>query len=374
MNILKNKYFLLGNLAFILIIIPVTLFIIRNQTSTRGSAAPTTTLSFNPPSLQTDQCSNVTSNLVLNPGQNVVATVKLQLSWDATKFNVEFTPNTQTFPQVLSGPEISNGSLKATLTVGADVTKAVTTTSTVGTLVIKPLAPTNGTPTQISIDTTGTEVRSLADGEGENVFNAAGSSPLQIAITAATCTGTTTPSPTVPVGTTPTPTPTTAVPTTTPTNLSPICSSLASSTASGSAPVSLTFTAVGNDPDGTIQKATFNFGDGTVQDVTTGMGTAQVTTELAHTFTSGGTFVPSVTFTDNSGAISNSCTSTIALTGGSSSDGSGSSGTGGDSATTPTTAPQPSQAIDSPGGVGTTLTVIGGIILTVVAGLFFLAL
>lgn len=373
MNILKNKYFLLGNLAFILIIIPVTLFIIRNQTSTRGSAAPTTTLSFNPPSLQTDQCSDVTSNLVVNPGQNVVATVKLQLSWDATKFNVEFTPNTQTFPQVLSGPEITNGTLKATLTVGADVTKAVTSTATVGNLVIKPLAPTNGTPAQISIDTAGTEVRSLADGEGENVFNAAGSSPLQVAITAATCGGSTTPAPS-PTG--PTPTPTTSAPTPTPiANISPVCASLISTTASGSAPVALTFTATGNDPDGTIQKATFNFGDGTVQDVTTGMGTAQVTTELAHTFTAGGNFSPSVTFTDNNGAISNSCTSTIALAGdGSSGGGSGESGTGGTGDTTPTTAPQPTQAIADPGGIGTTVAVIGGIVLTVVAGLFFLVL
>lgn len=373
MNILKNKYFLLGNLAFILIIIPVTLFIIRNQTSTRGSAAPTTTLAFNPPSLQTDQCSDVTSNLVLNPGQNVVATVKLQLSWDATKFNVEFTPNTQTFPQVLSGPEIANGSLKATLTVGADVTKAVTTTSTVGTLVIKPLAPTNGSPTQIAIDTAGTEVRSLADGEGENVFNAAGSSPLQIAITAATCGGAATPSPSIPVTPPPAaPTPTASAPTPTPiANLSPACATLTSTTASGSAPVALTFTATGNDPDGTIQKATFNFGDGTVQDVTTGMGTAQVTTELAHTFTAGGNFSPSVTFTDNAGAISNSCTSSIALAGNGSSGGGSGTGTGGES---PTTAPQPSQAIDNPGGVGTTIAVIGGIVLTIVAGLFFLVL
>ncbi len=372
MNILKNKYFLLGNLAFILIIIPVTLFIIRNQTSTRGSAAPTTTLSFNPPSLQTDQCSNVTTNLVLNPGQNVVATVKLQLSWDATKFNVEFTPNLTTFPQVLSGPDITNGSLKTTLTIGADVTKAITSTATVGTLTIKPLTPTDGTPAKINIDSVGTEVRSLADGEGENVFNAAGSSPLQIAITAGACTGAS-PSPSVTVS--PTQAPTTPTPTTT-ANVSPACSNLTSTTASGSAPVALTFTATGNDPDGTIQKATFNFGDGTVQDATTGMGTAQVTSELSHTFTAGGSFAPSVTFTDNGGAISNSCTTTIALGGGSSGSGGSTTppSTGGDSGTTPTTAPQPTQAIDSPGGITSTLTVVGGIVLVIVAGLFFLAL
>lgn len=372
MNILKNKYFLLGNLAFILIIIPVTLFIIKNQTSTRGSAAPTTTISFNPPSLQTDQCTDVTSNIVLNPGQNVVATVKLQLSWDASKFNVEFAPSLSTFPQVLSGPDITPGSLKTTLTIGADVTKAITSTATVGTLTIKPIAPTSGTPASLTIDSTGTEARSLADGEGENVFNAAGSSPLQIAITPATCNGAS-PTPTTTPTLTPTPTlpPATITAAPTASNTSPICSSLTSTTASGSAPIALTFTAIGNDPDGTIQKATFNFGDGTVQDATTGMGIAQVTSELSHTFTSGGTFTPSVTFTDNGGSISNSCTTSLTIGGDVSTvTPTPSSGSG----ETPTTAPQPTEAIANPGGVTTTLTIVGGIVLMIVAGLFFLAL
>lgn len=373
MNILKNKYFLLGNLAFILIIIPVTLFIIKNQTSTRGSAAPTTTISFNPPSLQTDQCSDVTSNIVLNPGQNVVATVKLQLAWDATKFNVEFTPNLSVLPQVLSGPDITTGSLKTTLTVGADVTKAITSTATIGTLTIKPIAPTNGTPASLTIDPTGTEVRSLADGEGENVFNAAGSSPLQVAITSATCTGTS-PTPTAQPTSTPTALPTaTATPAPTTANTAPICTSLTSTTASGSAPISLTFTAVGNDPDGTIQKATFNFGDGSVQDVTTGLGLASATSELAHTFTSGGTFTPSVTFTDNGGSISNSCTMSLLVQGDAATvtpaPSSGDAGT-----ITPTSSPTPTQAIANPGGITTTLAVIGGITLVILTGLFFLVL
>ncbi len=383
MNIFKNKYFLLGNLAFLLLAIPVVLFIVKNQTSTRGSAAPTTTLSFISPSLTVDQCDQAkTSRLVLNPGENIVSTVQLALKWDKTKFDINFAPNTTAFPQTLKGPEQTSTGMTITLNIGADVTKAISTTTDVGIITLKPIAPTNGTVITLDIDTDGTKVYSLAqqDGITENVFNAAGSSPLQVSITPKTCgdsaTTTTSPTPTVTVAPTVTVTPTTAVtltptPTTAASNQSPVCLNLSASVSSGSAPLSVTFTATGRDTNGTISKATFNFGNGAQQDVISGLGTASVSAQLNYTYNSGGNFASTVVFTDNNGAVSATCTQQIAVTGA--------------FATLPPTAtptlapivtdpPTPTPTIADSGSLTTTVGIIGGVILIIFAGIFLLVL
>ena len=130
-----------------------------------------------------------------------------------------------------------------TLNIGADVTKAISNTTTVGALTIKPLAPNNGTAINLTIDPVGTKVYSLSqqDGVTENVYNASGSLALPISISAQVCGGAS-PSPTVTSSVTPsatavptaaaTPTPTTVVAT----NQPPVCLTLGTSTSSGSAP------------------------------------------------------------------------------------------------------------------------------------------
>lgn len=371
MNILKNKYFLLGNLAFLLLVIPLALFLLKNQTKTRGSAAPTTTLSFNPLTLTTDQCTMTSqANLVLDPGQNVVSTVDLTLKWDKSKFDITFNPSSS-FPQILKGPDQLSDGLHITLNIGADVTKAIVATATVGTITIKPISPTEGNGIPLSIDPVATKVYSLAqsDGATENVYNATGSNPLLVKIDPKACQGTS-PSPTVALS--PTISPTLAVtPTTAIANVSPTCLSLSSSVSSGSAPLSVTLTGLGNDTDGTINKATFNFGDGTVSDVSSGLGLASASAQLAHTYSVGGTFSSTVTFTDNSGAISNACTQQISII--------GAVATATPIPTVasgipPTEIPTATPTIAPSGSIGSTLGLIGGIMVAIVAGIFLLAL
>lgn len=393
MNIFKNKFFLLGNLAFLLLVIPVVLYFVKNQTSTRGSAAPTTTLSFISPSLALDQCdATQTTRLVLNPGENIVHTIQLALKWDKTKFDIDFAPNKTVFTQTLKGPTQTTDGMTITLSTDVDVTKAISTTTDVGTITIKPLAPSDGV-IKLDIDPTGTQIYSFAseDGTTENVYNSAGSFPLSVSIAAKTCdttaaptvTDTANPSVTTAVSASPTvttaPTITSAVATTIPTatptagpaNQSPICLNLDTTASSGSAPLSVTLTAGGNDSDGTIAKASFNFGDGTQQDVTTGMGTASVSAQLAHTYNSGGTFNATSVFTDNGGAVSSTCTQQIVV--------SGAVATMAPTAT-PTSAPIVTEAqtatptINNPGGIGATIGIIGGIIFAIAAGIFLLAL
>ena len=384
MNIFKNKYFLLGNLAFLLLVIPVVLFIIKNQTSTNSSAAPTTTLSFIGPNLETDQCTEKTARLVLNPDQNIVSTVELGLKWDKTKFDVEFTPNSTAFQQILDGPTYTNnGSMTIILNTGQDVTKAIHTTTDIGTVTIKkPMSPTVvGTNALLEIDTTITKVYSLSenDGEVEDVFNAGGSSPLSVAILAKACDGTTTTTDEVPTATTApvavAPTATTApVAVATPTtaaNASPICDTLSSSTSSGSAPLSVTLTATGHDTNGTIAKVSINFGDGSSQEVSTGLGSASGSAQIAHTYNSGGTFTATSSFTDNGGASSPTCTSQIVVTGAFATMAPVATAT---LAPIATEVPTATPTIAASGNLGTTLSIIGGILFVVIAGFFLLVL
>ena len=393
MNIFKNKYFLLGNLAFLLIVIPVVLFFVKNQTSTRGSAAPTSTLSFIDPTVIADQCDNSkTARLVLNPGQNVVNRVALALKWDKTKFDVVFTPNKTAFSDIAKDavypPE--GGSMTITLTIGPDVTKAISTTTDVGTVQIKPIAPT--TKVDLEVDPVNTKIFSLSgqDGAAENVLNPGGLVPLQVAITAKVCTDVTV-TPTVTdtqsqTSTTPTvttqptitsavtPTTTAATPTSAAANQSPTCLNLASSTSSGSAPLSVTLTATGRDTDGIVSKATFNFGDGSQQDVTTGLGTASVSAQLAHTYNSGGNFTSTAVFTDNSGAVSATCSQVIAVSGAIATIPPTATPTVEIGSISPTDTPTATPTISNPGGVSVTFGLVGGIVLAIIAGIFLLAL
>jgi hypothetical protein len=388
MNIFKNKFFLLGNLAFLLLVIPVVLYFVKNQTSTRGSAAATTTLSFISPSLALDQCdATQTTRLVLNPGQNIVHTIQLTLKWDKTKFDIDFAPNKTVFTQILKGPTQTTDGMTITLSTDVDVTKAITTTTDVGTITIKPIAPSDGV-IKLDIDPTGTQIYSFAsdDGTTENVYNSAGSSPLSVSIAAKTCdatvsptiTDTTTPSVTTTVDISPTVTSSpdvttvpTATPTTGPANQSPTCIDLSTTASTGSAPLSVTLTASGQDSDGTVTKASFNFGDGTQQDVTTGMGTASVSAQLAHTYNSGGSFNATAVFTDNNGAASATCAQQIVVSGAVVTMAPTVIPT---SAPIVTNAPTATPTINNPGGIGATVGIVGGIIFAIAAGVFLLVL
>ncbi len=385
MNIFKNKFFLLGNLAFLLIAIPIALFFIKNQTSTRGSAAPTTTLSFIGSSLTPDQCDTTQkSRLVLNPGQNVVDQVTLAFKWDKTKFDVEFTPNSTAFPQVIDGPTETASGRIITLSISGDVTKAITTTTDVGTITIKPLAPTTGT-VNFELDPAETKVKSLSESDGntENVYNPSGSRPLEVSIVAKSCTSTT-PSPTgtsinpSPTGSTTTiPTATTApvaTPTTAVVNISPICIDLAASTSSGSAPLAVNFTANGRDNDGTLTKATFNFGNGTQQDITAGLGAASGSAVVSHTYTNGGTFTATSVFTDNRGAVSTLCSKQISVSGAFATTAPAAPTATPTLAPIATSIPTATPTLAPSGSIGVTVSIIGGILLVVVAGIFLLAL
>lgn len=350
-----KKLLLIGFAVILLIAIPLTVYTLQQQQEIRSQAQAATTLSFLPPSSQVSPLQKNVDDVfsidaTVDPSTNLVSFVRLEIQYDPTKLATSsaqgaeaFTPNTVAFPSILEGPIYEEGKIAVTLSVGSDPTKAIQTTTKVGTINLRALAATE-TPTQVTY-AINTQVLSIgsSDQASENVL--ATKTPAVITITGD---NTTTPTPTNPV-TTPSPSlspsPTIEVspspspsPSATPeVSLSPIppvggtqlpictlftatesnpiaeISSDSGNIASGTASVTYDFIVEGNDPDGTIEQVTFNFGDGSVTTITDGLSTNSIQTTTFHTYEEG-TYTASAVLTDNLGNVSaDSCSQTIVI-------------------------------------------------------------
>ncbi len=340
MNFNGKKLFLIGFIVVLLVGIPLTIYLVQQQTNTKQQAAASTNLAFSPDSSSASPISknvgdSIPLDISVDPGKNLVSFVKLEIQYDptvlATASADAFKPNTTAFPSVLEGPIYSPGKIAVTLSVGPDPTKAIqqkVTAATINFTALKSTPP--GTPTLVSY-TSNTQVLSIgsSDQASENVLSSA--SPATITIGGSSTIPSGTPTPTVEVSVSPTQAPTEApsdTPTEAPTptlsetptptlsgtpsaNQAPQCSSLTADRATtGDAPFSITFTANGSDADGTISKVSFNYGDGQVSDVTSagGIGTASVNVSSSHTYNNPGTYQATAILTDNGGGTSSGTT------------------------------------------------------------------
>jgi PKD domain len=392
MNLSGKKLFLIGFIVVLLIGIPLTVYLLQQQTNTQQHAEASTNLAFNPASsatspIQKNVGDSIPLDISVDPGKNLVSFVKLEIQYDptvlATPSASAFTPNTVAFPSVLEGPVFTPGKIAVTLSVGPDPTKAIQQKVTAGTITFKALKDTPpGTPTLVTF-TSSTQVLSIgsSDQASENVLSSA--TPATIAIGGASAPsesippGTPTPAPSVAPSAAPTSAPSaapTAVPGTSPTptsvpasgapNQPPTCNSLVlDRSGTGNAPYTLTFTANGSDSDGTINKVSFNFGDGGVSDVTQsgGIGTSSVNVQMSHTYTNPGSYTATAVLTDNGNSTSSpstSCQQDITINQASSSGSTGGSVIA--SNPTPTMPPTGSTGLAIGLGLGAMLLILGG--------------
>ena len=391
-----KKLLLIGFGVILLIAIPLTIYLLQQQQETRSQAQAATTLTFMPPSTQIAPLQKKIDDIfsidaTVDPSTNIVSFVRLEIQYDPTKLATAsaqgvdaFTPNTIAFPSILEGPIYEEGKVAVTLSVGSDPTKAIQTTTKIGTITFKALEATE-TPTQVTY-TLNTQVLSIgsSDQASENVLSTKTPAVIQIAgdsdtpqptpsETEPSLTPTATPSPTL----TPSPSPT-DTPSPSPTKTvsqAPVCSlftatlasstqetsstesgSLDTNTASNSGTSTFNFTLEGHDTDGTVEQVTFNFGDGAVTTITDGLSTSSVQTSTTHTYQPG-TYTASAVLTDDQGNVSSdSCSQTIVF--------------GNDESITPVNSPVPTTTLTpGPGstilGVGaffTMLSVIGAIL------------
>lgn len=333
-----RRFLIIGFILALLIAVPiVAYFVINQKTETQSHANPLSSLLFedltDPAVVGQPYKVTVDVNPSSNGSSNSVSFVKLTVSYDGSKLqadNSSLVPD-PAFPVTLEGPtNTCNGTactITATLSIGPDPTKAISSQSPVATITFKPLAPTDANaPVKLDFVSGQNQILSLAttDQPAENVFTRGIPTNVTI-LSAADASGT--PTPTIP-GDQPTDTPAPGAPTNTPppsggstggstggtsgsSNQPPICNSLTvTKVATDTSGMSYTLEAKGSDSDGTVSKVTFNFGDGNVQDDTNGqtIGTNSIDESAAHTYASSGTYTASALLTDNEGAISTTST------------------------------------------------------------------
>ncbi len=323
-----KKLLLLGFIVVLLIVIPLTVYLVQQQQKLKVGATPATVISFSQPSVSVAAGQTFSEDVMVNPGTNQVSFIKLKITYDSTKIataGAGIVPNSSIFTgPALQGPIYTPTSTEITLSVGSNPQNAISSQQKVATITFKALDTTT-TPTSIAFaPDPATQVLSIgtADQFNENVL--VSSQPASVTITGSLVSPSSSPAASL--------------------NKIPVCTALSiDKAASGTVPYTINFTAIGNDPDGTITKATFNWGDGSTQDVTDtttaggGIGTASVNTQLVHIYNNAGTYTAKATLTDNNGGVSNgtSCTQTItiaAATGGAT----GGTTTGGGTSTTQT--------------------------------------
>lgn len=382
MSLNAKNILVLGFIVTLLIAIPVTVYILQKTQQTETSATAATTLCYtktsdttcldNTNKLNQKVDDTFTIDVFMKPNSNNVIATTLNISYDPTKISTSgaaLVRSSDAFPSLIEGPVYGDGTISITMSVGIDLTKVIKTDTKIATITFKALAPTDANGTQVTFTNLTTVTSTVADPE-TNVLST--STPATIVIggnAAVTPTSTITPTDII-VRESPTP------------NNSPVCESLnMDRSATGSAPLAITFTAVGRDTDGKIQKATFNFGDGPVEDVTVGggIGTSSVSIQKAHQYNNAGNFTASVILTDDRGGISQiaGCTKAISVEPGPTVP----IGEPIQPTTIPTNTPSPIPTsallspIPSPGADGKVLGVgIAGAVLTIIGGIVFFAL
>jgi hypothetical protein len=217
MKYFRKKIITVLSLLVILAVIPATLFVTQQKTQENSNASASTQLYLSPNTTvsvpqQVNVGNTVSFDVMINPGTNLPSVVKLVLQYDPTKFQASTTPftvNASAFPSTLEGPIVQNGMVVASVSIGSDVTKAISTVTKVGTLTLTAIAPTTTGASTVSFGAN-SQVLSVAsaDQSNENVLST--TTPAYIMINA-------TANPTVPLTLAPTATsvpPTAVQPTT----------------------------------------------------------------------------------------------------------------------------------------------------------------
>lgn len=385
-----KKIFLIGFVFIILLVIPFTVYILQQQQQTKSKASPATTLEFVPPTISTNVGKTFSVDILLTPNDNQVSFAKFEITYDGNKLQPTKELSTdefegfkltnqnsltnQGFTSILDGPNFTAGKITVAVSVGADPTKIIKSATKVARITFLVLPGSEGSTKIEFAKRPATQVLSVATNLDQSLVdsgNVLSSEPAPLNVTIASGASSTPPVSSI----SPTPTGSSSQPT----NKAPVCTALGLDRAStGNAPYSITFTASGNDSDGTISKVTFNFGDSPVQDVTQGggIGTNSVSVQKSHTYNNAGVYTTAATLTDNAGGVSSTGTCSQTITVNPPVGGSGISSPSGTIAQiTATPTPIVTQPLP-PTGPGSKIIKIGGVaaILSIIGGLLFFAL
>lgn len=186
-----KKLFLLISGLLILVSVPVTIFFIQQNQELRSRAAPATTMSLSPSTVQVEPGETFQLDATIDTGSNQIVAVEIHLTYDPEKLEALNITSSTLFPNILSSGVIDNGT--ASIVVGAPSTaQPVSGTGTAATIRFRAISATS---TPITVRYT---ADTFAGSPGEGATNALiGTTPSTITIgEGGSQTGTPTPTPT----------------------------------------------------------------------------------------------------------------------------------------------------------------------------------
>ena len=173
----SSRTMVILSLILILLVIPLTIIVSKKPQENRTQATASSTLSFLPASTSSNPIissigATIPLDIHLDPGTNLVSLVKLDITYDPTKFSASpssLIANSSAFPVILDAPVVANGHITATFTIGSDPTRAIQAPVTVGTLTLTVLGSVASSNVAFA---SGTQISSLGlqDQASENVL------------------------------------------------------------------------------------------------------------------------------------------------------------------------------------------------------------
>jgi len=172
-----KKILLLITGILIFISVPVIVFFVGQQQELRSKAAPATTLSIQPDTASVAVGATVSCKVMINTAENRVASARVSILFDQTKFEALSITNSTLAPRILNQGTVGSGT--ATITVAAENTaKPITGQGEIAVLRLKAISGSAGPiAIQFAPDT-------FVAGIGENTVNVLTSSqPGSVTIT-----------------------------------------------------------------------------------------------------------------------------------------------------------------------------------------------
>jgi hypothetical protein len=189
-NIIRHKYLGVSATVAMLLLLPIIVVATQRPTVTTGIAEGTSIVSFSPLTsaespIEVRAGDSFFINVLLDPEDNIISLVKLDVSYDPEKLKFDNTNpvniNENIFPDILDGPNYGTDSMEVTLSVGSDLSNALSTRTRVVTLNFTALESITDTETLIRFGTENmaspVEINDLS---GENVLST--TSPAHIKI------------------------------------------------------------------------------------------------------------------------------------------------------------------------------------------------
>ncbi len=161
-----KKVFLFVSIGIILLGIPATIFLVGQNQELRQRAAPATTLSLSPSTVNAKTGDTFSLEVKLDSANNQVAVVQIHILYDPTKLQAVDITNGPLAPSIRASGKIDPGGV-ASITVGAkDNTTPITGAGTIAVLTMKAATP-SATPLSVKF-APAPDTYANAIGEGQN--------------------------------------------------------------------------------------------------------------------------------------------------------------------------------------------------------------